>query len=100
MRIALVGQAYFRPDNGQATFTVQLAEGLAAAGHAVLVLAPSERDEAYRLQVNGVTLQTFKAVKLPHNANMTLFQGRKMDRYIREFDPQVVHIQDHYFLSR
>lgn len=100
MRIAIVGQAYFRPDNGQATFTVQLAEGLTTAGHEVLVLAPSEREDAYRSQQNGVILQTFKALHLPHNANMTLFQGRKMDRYIREFDPHVVHIQDHYFLSR
>ena len=100
MRITLVGQAYFRPDNGQATFTVQLAEGLVKAGYEVQVLAPSEREKGYRTVQNGVILQTFKAWHLPYNANMTLFHGRALDRALREFDPHLVHIQDHYFLSR
>lgn len=100
MRITLVGQAYFRPDNGQATFTVQLAQGLATAGHEVLVIAPSERGEGYRTVQNGVQRHAVSAWNLPHNTNVTLFHGRVLDRAIREFDPHVVHIQDHYFLSR
>jgi 1,2-diacylglycerol 3-alpha-glucosyltransferase len=101
MRIVLAGQAYFRPDNGQATFTVQLAHGLVRAGHEVLVLAPAPAGEtAGRKELEGVQLHTFKAWHLPHNANITLGQRREMTRVVRSFNPHVVHIQDHYFLSR
>jgi Mrp family chromosome partitioning ATPase len=41
MRIAIAGQTYYPASNGQSTFTVNLAEGLARRGHQVLALVPS-----------------------------------------------------------
>lgn len=100
MRILIAGQAYYRRDNGQAVFTVNLAEGLAAEGHEVLVVAPSERGRAYCTEVEGVALQTVPAVHLGHNVNVTAFANGLVLKRMHEFDPDVVHIQDHYFLSQ
>lgn len=81
-------------------FTVNLAEGLARAGHAVLVMAPSETGRAYRQYQRGVILQTVPTLTLGYNLNITAFTHRLVDRAMREFAPDVVHLQDHYFLSR
>lgn len=100
MKILVAGQAFYQPNNGQAVFTINLAEGLAEAGHRVMVLAPSERTYPYRRQQQGVTLQTVPALHLQHNANITAFSARIVAHTSAAFAPDVVHIQDHYFLSR
>lgn len=101
MKILLAGQAYYRKDNGQAAFTIQLAEGLRQAGHEVLVLAPSDqRGRPYRAVKNGVVLQTVPALYLFYNVNVTGLATAVVGRALREFAPDVVHLQDHYFLCR
>lgn len=100
MKILLAGQAFYQHNNGQAVFTINLAEGLAEAGHEVLVVAPSETGRAYRTEQNGVTLQTVPALPLKYNANITAFSDRLVAQIGAAFAPDVVHIQDHYFLSR
>jgi 1,2-diacylglycerol 3-alpha-glucosyltransferase len=100
MRILLAGQAFYQPNNGQAVFTINLAEGLVAAGHAVMVLAPSPTGHPYRTEQQGVVLQTVAALPLKYNANITAFSDRLVAQTGAAFHPDVVHIQDHYFLSR
>lgn len=100
MKILLAGQAFYQQNNGQAVFTINLAEGLAEAGHTVMVLAPSETGQAYQRQQQGVTVQTVPALHLKHNANITAFSDRLVAQSGAAFAPDVVHIQDHYFLSR
>lgn len=100
MKILLAGQAFYQHNNGQAVFTINLAEGLAEAGHRVTVLAPSETGHAYRRQQQGVTLQAVPALPLKYNANITAFTDRLVAQAGATFAPDVVHIQDHYFLSR
>ena len=100
MKILLAGQAFYQPNNGQAVFTINLAEGLAAAGHRVMVLAPSETGQAYQRQQQGVRLQTVPALHLKYNANVTAFTDRLVAQTGAAFAPDIVHIQDHYFLSR
>lgn len=100
MKILLAGQAFYQHNNGQAVFTINLAEGLAEAGHSVIVLAPSESGFAYRRQQQGVTLQTVPALHLKYNANISAFSDRIVAEAAATFAPDVVHIQDHYFLSR
>ncbi|MEZ4620878.1 MAG: glycosyltransferase [Caldilineaceae bacterium] len=100
MKILLVGQAYYRRDNGQAVFTINLAEGLAAAGHQVLVVAPSLSGKAARSEEHGVIVQTVPALALIDNTNVTAFCRGLIARTIDKFQPDVVHVQDHYFLSR
>ena len=100
MNVLIAGQAFFRRDNGQAVFTVNLAHGLAKAGHHVLVIAPSENGTAYCKQVNKLTIQTVPALRLQHNVNVTAFTDALVERALIAFAPDIVHIQDHYFLSR
>lgn len=100
MRVLFVGQSYYRKDNGQAVFMIRLAEGLARAGHEVMVLAPSERLVAQRYCVNGVTVQTVTALNLGHNLNVTAFSDAVVAQVLDEFRPDIIHIQDHMFLTR
>ncbi len=100
MKVLLVGQTYYRKDNGQAVFTINLAEGLAAAGHQIVVLAPSTISKPERKQVHGVRVQTTPALPLIYNTNITAFSGRWVERTFSSFQPDVVHLQDHYFLSQ
>ncbi len=99
-KILIAGQTYYRCDNGQAAFTLHLAEGLAQAGHQVLVLAPSDTGWPYRRQRRGVTLQTVPTLDLGHNLNVTALAGHVVTQTLLEFQPDVIHLQDHYFLSR
>lgn len=70
MKILRAGQAFYQQNNGQAVFTINLAEGLAAAGHTVLVLAPSETGQAYQRQQQGVPVQTVPALHLQYSAKL------------------------------
>ena len=92
MNVLIAGQAFFRRDNGQAVFTVNLAHGLAKAGHHVLVIAPSENGTAYCKQVNKLTIQTVPALRLQHNVNVTAFTDALVER--RRIAEHVGHIRD------
>jgi 1,2-diacylglycerol 3-alpha-glucosyltransferase len=100
MRILTAGQAFYKKNNGQAVFTIDLAVGLTQAGHEVLVMAPSEKGRAYRKSGNGLILQTVPTLPMKYNLNITLFSNKRVTQAIAEFKPDVVHIQDHYFLCR
>lgn len=100
MRILLSGQSYYRKDNGQAVFMIRLADGLVAAGHDVMALAPSEKGLADRYNVNGVVVQTVPALHIGYNLNITAFSDSVVEATLDEFRPDIVHIQDHLFLSR
>ncbi len=100
MNILLAGQAFYQHNNGQAVFTINLAEGLAAAGHRVTVLAPSETGRAYQKQQERVVVQAVSALPVGYTANVTAFSDQRVGQILAAFAPDVVHIQDHYFLSR
>jgi len=100
MKILIAGQAFYQHNNGQAVFTMNLAEGLVAAGHKVMVMAPAETGRAYRKQQHGVEIQAVPSLPLKYNANITAFSERLIAKTGAAFEPDVVHIQDHYFLSR
>ena len=100
MRVLFSGQTYYRKDNGQAVFMIRLAEGLVRAGHEVMALAPSMRGIAQRELMNGVIVQTVPALHLGHNLNVTAFSDGWVEDTIAEFAPDIIHIQDHFFLSR
>jgi glycosyltransferase involved in cell wall biosynthesis len=100
MRVLFSGQSYYRKDNGQAVFMIRLAEGLVRAGHNVMALAPSMRGVAQREVVRGVIVQTVPALHLGHNLNVTAFSDGWVEETIREFAPDIIHIQDHVFLNR
>jgi 1,2-diacylglycerol 3-alpha-glucosyltransferase len=103
MRIAIAGQSYSPAANGQAVFTMRLAEGLAQAGHAVMVIVPSDRLTSYRLVRDHIRLEGLAAIPIGHPPSAAYITGLpyiKIHRLLSEFRPDVVHIQDHYLITR
>jgi glycosyltransferase involved in cell wall biosynthesis len=103
MRVLVAAQTYRPATNGAAVFTLNLAEGLVRAGHEVVVLVPSDRMRAYRTICNGVRIEAVRAfplVPLYSDVYVTLGAGRQVGRLLQSLGPDVVHIQDHYPLSR
>ena len=56
MRILITGCTYFPSRNGQAIFTINLAEGLAAKGNKVLVVIPKLKGLPSLSKRNGVDI--------------------------------------------
>lgn len=103
MRILIVETSQYIAFHGQAIFIINLAEGLAKRGHQVLVLVGSDRGHAYREQRNGVQIEAVDSLslKLFHpDSSLPLFSMKAVQRAFDAFKPDVVHIQDHYSLSR
>lgn len=65
MRIAITSDLYYPMTNGVAVFAHNLARGLAAQGHEVMVLCPSFTGKKHRTKVDGVTTVYMRSVRLP-----------------------------------
>jgi 1,2-diacylglycerol 3-alpha-glucosyltransferase len=103
MRIVIAGQTYDPTINGQGVFTTHLAEGLAQAGHRVMAIMPSDRIHAYRTSRHNVRVQTITAIPLAPlycDVYVTPLPGAQVGHLLDEFQPEIVHIQDHYPLCR
>ncbi|HBY98432.1 MAG: glycosyltransferase [Ardenticatenaceae bacterium] len=103
MRIVIAGHTYDPTLNGQGRFTVHLAEGLARAGHQVTVIVPSDRGRAYATSQNNVCLQAITALPLtPLYGDVFVppRAGAEAGPLLDTVRPEIVHIQDHYPLSR
>jgi 1,2-diacylglycerol 3-alpha-glucosyltransferase len=103
MRILITGCTYFPSRNGQAIFTINLAEGLAAQGHDVLVVIPKLKGLPSLNERNGVRIIQTSALDLGfvHSESATaLFPSREVNKILNEFKPEIIHIHDHYPLSK
>jgi 1,2-diacylglycerol 3-alpha-glucosyltransferase len=102
MRILIAGTTYHPAVNGQAIFTVHLAEGLARYGHEVVIITHSTREKPYKIIRNRVKIFGVRSISLTRfnpSAYLSLFPGEPVHRVFRSFKPDVVHIQDHYPIS-
>ena len=101
MRILIASETYRPAANGQAVFTTQLAEGLAAAGHHVMVVLPSDRLRGSTRWQNGVRLAYLPAIPIGFpDSYFAPIVRPYAERLIKSFKPDVVHIQDHYPFCR
>jgi len=102
MRILITGCTYFPSRNGQSIFTINLAEGLAARGNKVLVVKPSLDGHSKQYERNGVMIneiESFDLGRFHPEAVMSFFSGRQVNAILDQFNPEVIHIHDHYPLS-
>ncbi|MBR2659620.1 glycosyltransferase [Candidatus Saccharibacteria bacterium] len=119
MRIAITSDTYYPMTNGVAVFTHNLAKGLAARGHEVLVLVPSFRRRKYVSRKDGPTVfylsskrfpfypdqihkiperKKFLGVRLPrfrykNGIWMATNAWSEMKKALDEFQPDVIHMQ-------
>jgi glycosyltransferase involved in cell wall biosynthesis len=103
MRILIAGTTYHPALNGQAIFTVNLAEGLAKRGHEVMVVIPSDRVHPYQIERKGVQVVGVQSISLRathDDAFFPPFPGKAVQHIFETFHPEIAHIQDHYPLSR
>lgn len=102
MRIVIVSSTYKPGDNGQAIFSIRLAEGLAKFGHEVHVITPAFEWREYSKDIEGVHVHFLRTLNLnflkpPRPLN--LFEYGKIRKLLRQIQPDAVHIQDHFFIS-
>lgn len=95
MKILIASDLHWPTINGVATFSRNLAQGLAARGHEVVVIAPSQTGKKYKeVDVNHIVYRTV-SVPFPFYQNfmISLTPLREVKKIINEFDPDVIHIQ-------
>ena len=102
MRILISGETYYPGNNGQAIFTIHLAEGLVRAGNEVAVIVPATGFEYRKEEINGVHVHRLHTISLDWmhpEVFLSPLPGLKIRSILEEFQPDVVHVQDHYFLN-
>ncbi len=103
MQILISGITYYPRFDGQAIFMTNLAEGLAKRGHQVTVVFPSGEGQPIRRELNGVHLQGVRSIEmhfLHPDLNVATLSAKAMRKIFDIAQPEIVHIQDHYPLSR
>ena len=103
MRILIAGTTYHPASNGQAIFTTNLARGLASRGHQVVCLFPSERGSGYTEEQEEVGLEGLPSLSgawVHPESYLPLPATRRIRRLLDGLRPDIVHVQDHYPLSR
>lgn len=102
MRIVIAGQTYYPGNNGQAIFTIHLAEGLAKARHEVHMLVPWQSFRTASQAINGVQVHYIRSINLDWihpEVYIPFTPGGQIRRLLEKIRPDIVHIQDHYFVS-
>lgn len=95
MKILIASDLHYPTINGVATFSRNLARGLADRGHEVLVIAPSQTGKKCKeVDGNHVIVRTM-SVPFPfyQNFRISLTPYREVKKIIEDFDPDVIHIQ-------
>ncbi len=95
MKILIASDLHYPTINGVATFSRNLAKGLANHGHEVLVIAPSQNGKKSKeVDGNHVIVRTV-SVPFPfyQNYRISLNPIREVKKIIDDFDPDIIHIQ-------
>ena len=111
MRIVIATAVYYPMINGVAVFSHNLAVGLAARGHDVAVICPSQTGKSYKRVVDGVETYYLKSVQAKvypdqihavpkkkrlfykHGFRISVFPAPEVRKIMDEFKPDVVHVQ-------
>jgi glycosyltransferase involved in cell wall biosynthesis len=95
MRILIASDLHWPNINGVATFGRNLAYGLAAEGHDVLVIAPSQTGKKYEEIDRNHRIMRTSSVVFPfyQNFRISISPYREVKRIIEDFEPDVVHVQ-------
>ncbi|SRR6266496_1677974 len=95
MRILIASDLYWPSINGVATFSRNLAQGLAGEGNDVLVIAPSQTGKRYGELDRNYRIMRTASVVFPfyQNFRVSVSPYREVKRIIERFKPDVIHIQ-------
>lgn len=95
MKILIAADLHWPTINGVATFSRNLAQGMAGRGHEVIVIAPSQVGKAAKEVDFNHTVYRTVSVPFPfyQNFKISVIPGREVKRIIEDFNPDVIHIQ-------
>jgi len=95
MRVLIASDLYWPTINGVSTFVRNLAEGLTAAGHEVVVVAPSQTGAHHEEidQHHRVVLVQSRVFRLYQNVPVSVFPRREIAKLVEEFEPDIIHVQ-------
>jgi glycosyltransferase involved in cell wall biosynthesis len=95
MKILIASDLHYPTINGVSTFSRNLAQGLAAHGHEVLVIAPSQTGKKYKEIDGNYPIIRTAAVPFPfyQNFRISISPYREVKKIINDFQPDVIHIQ-------
>lgn len=105
MKVLLASDGYFPTTSGLATFTYELAKGLARRGHEAYVMAPSQsfRSTTYKqdggvtvLGTNSVGIFVYQNFRVSH----PLIARGTVKKYVKELNPDIIHIQNHFMIGK
>jgi glycosyltransferase involved in cell wall biosynthesis len=101
MKIMIAADLHWPTINGVATFSRNLAKGLADRGHEVLVVAPSQTGKGYEERDGNYTIKRTRSVPFPLYQNFRISPTPQLEvrRVMKRFKPDVVHIQMALFLG-
>src|SRR5512139_1089358 len=93
MRIAYLTQSYPPMISGAALVVENLARGMAAIGHEVLVIAASDTSETYTVQEPNLTVLRLKSVHNPTRVGQrfTPYSRQSVTLALQEFKPEAIH---------
>lgn len=95
MKILIASDLHWPVLNGVATFSRNLARGMAARGHEVIVIAPSQ-DGKKSVEIDGnYTIYRVRTTIFPfyQNFRIALTPQLEVRKIIQDFEPDVIHIQ-------
>jgi 1,2-diacylglycerol 3-alpha-glucosyltransferase len=104
MRILFVSDSYYPHVNGVYYFVCRMGPLLQEKGHQVAVIAPSvslfsDKKKIDGLDVYGMasySLFLYPSIRLPVPFGLK----SRLRKIIHDFKPDVIHIQDHFFISK
>lgn len=97
MKILIAADLHWPTINGVATFSRNLAQGLAARGHEVIVIAPSQKrsGRSYEEWDGDYLIKRVASVPFPFYQNFRISLAPQMEirRIFQDFQPDIVHLQ-------
>lgn len=101
MKILIAADLHWPTINGVATFSRNLAKGLSARGHEVLVIAPSQTGRGYEEYDENYLIKRTRSVPFPFYQNFKISPTPQMEirSIMKKFQPDVVHIQMALFIG-
>ncbi len=104
MKILIASDLHWPTINGVATFSRNLAKGLADRGHEVIVIAPSQRKSGRKYIQEDGNHVVMRTMSLPfpfyQNFRISLTPQREVRKIINDFKPDVIHIQSMLGIGR
>jgi len=96
MKIAYITQSYPPMISGASLVVKSLADGMAARGHSVLVIAASDKGRAYTT-ING-RIKTVRLTSIPNpkraQQNFVPWSRKTIENELKKFSPDVLHVHD------